>query len=147
MRIKGVRVAASAAGLLLLTGCMMPAAASPTGGPASCIGGIAGELNAEQSGHARTIVQVALGLGLGRQGALVGVITANVETDLRNLPGGDRDSVGLFQQRAPWGSFEERHDPATAANMFFTGGRGGQAGLTDIVGWETMDPGVAMQAV
>jgi hypothetical protein len=38
-------------------------------------------------------------------------------------------------------------DPVKAANMFFTGGQGGQPGLLDIAGWQTMDHGMAMQAV
>jgi hypothetical protein len=124
-----------------------PSACGTTGGPPVSVTAGAPGLNPEQLGNAQAIAGVALGLGLGRPGVLLGVLTANVETDLRNLPGGDRDSVGLFQQRAPWGSFEERHDPVTATTMFFQGGKGGQPGVFSIVGWETVDPGVVMQRV
>ena len=109
--------------------------------------GTASGLTAEQQANAQAIAGVALGLGLGRQGVLIGILTANVEADLRNLDHGDRDSVGLFQQRTPWGPTADRMDPVKSASMFFTGGQGGQPGLLDITGWQTMDPGVAMQAV
>jgi len=66
---------------------------------------------------------------------------------LRNLPYGDRDSVGLFQQRASWGSLEQRMDPHQAASMFYTGGSGGQPGLLDISGWQNMTVTDAAQAV
>ena len=124
-----------------------PSACGTTGGaPVQVTAGAPG-LNPEQLGNAQAIAGVALGLGLGRPGVLLGVLTANVETDLRNLPGGDRDSVGLFQQRQPWGSFEERHNPVIATTMFFQGGKGGQPGVFSISGWEAMDPGVVMQRV
>lgn len=41
-----------------------------------------------------------------------------VESGLRNLSGGDRDSVGFLQQRATWGSMAERMNVATATRKF-----------------------------
>jgi hypothetical protein len=43
------------------------------------------------------------------------------ESSLRNLPGGDRDSIGLFQQRPSqgWGTAAEVHDPVYATNAFY----------------------------
>lgn len=109
--------------------------------------GTAPGLTPEQLANAQVIASVALSLGLGRPGVLVGILTANVESDLRNLTYGDRDSLGLFQQRAPWASAADRTDPVKSATLFYTGGQGGQPGLLDFSGWQTMDPGVAMQAV
>jgi hypothetical protein len=128
---------------------------APTGVTSSVCGGaavvqVAGRptvLSGEQIPNAQAIAGVALSLGLGRPGVLVGILTANIESDLHNLAGGDRDSVGLFQQRNPWGSVADRMDPVKSATMFFTGGQGGQPGLLDFPGWEAMDPGVAMQRV
>ena len=118
------------------------------GGPPVTVTAGAPGLNPEQLANAQVIAGVALGLGLGRPGVLLGVLTANVETDLRNLPGGDRDSVGLFQQRAPWGSFEERHDPVIATTMFFQGGKGGQPGrVVHLRLGNRWTPVVAMQKV
>ena len=45
--------------------------------------------------------------------------TAIVESGVRNLTYGDRDSVGVFQQReAGWGTFEQRTNVAYATNSF-----------------------------
>jgi hypothetical protein len=41
-----------------------------------------------------------------------------VESNLRNLKGGDRDSVGALQQRAGWGTREQRMNPEIAAIAF-----------------------------
>jgi len=78
---------------------------------------------------------------------VVAVATALQESTLRNLYYGDRDSLGLFQQRSGWGSAADRTDPATAATMFYTGGQGGQPGLMDITGWQSMAVTTAAQAV
>ncbi len=86
-------------------------------------------LTAEQTGHARTVVQVAVSLsasrGLGpaqtRQAAVIGLMTALQESTLRNLDYGDRDSLGLFQQRPSqgWGTPEQVQDPVYAAGQFY----------------------------
>jgi cell wall-associated NlpC family hydrolase len=78
---------------------------------------------------------------------VVAVTTALQESTLQNLTWGDRDSVGIFQQRAGWGSFGERTDPATASTMFYTGGKTGQPGLLQISGWNSMSIANAAQAV
>lgn len=88
-------------------------------------------LDAEQRTNAATIIAVGKKLGASTRDQLVALMTALQESSLRNLPGGDRDSVGLFQQRNAWGTFAQRHDPAQAAAMFYTGGHGGQRGLFD----------------
>jgi murein DD-endopeptidase MepM/ murein hydrolase activator NlpD len=112
-------------------------------------------LTAEQTGNAHTIVQVAARLsashGLNadrtRQAAVIGIMTAMQESTIRNLHYGDRDSLGLFQQRAAWASAAERTTPSSAATMFYTGGHGGQRGLFDIAGWRSMPLWAAAQAV
>ena len=114
-----------------------------------------GKLTAEQTGNARIIVQVAARLsasqGLSadrtRQAAVIGIMTAMQESTLRNVHYGDRDSLGLFQQRAAWASAAERTTPSIAATMFYTGGHGGQRGLFDIRGWPSMPLWAAAQAV
>lgn len=59
------------------------------------------------------------------------IMTALVESNFKNVSGGDRDSVGMFQQRAAWGPFSVRHNPKKSAELFFEGGRGGQRGAVD----------------
>jgi murein DD-endopeptidase MepM/ murein hydrolase activator NlpD len=112
-------------------------------------------LDGAQSGNARTIVQVAssvsaahgLNGGGTRRAAIIGIMTAMQESTLRNLNYGDRDSLGLFQQRAAWASAAERTTPSVAATMFYTGGHGGQRGLFAIPGWQGMPLWAAAQAV
>ncbi|MDN5795872.1 MAG: NlpC/P60 family protein [Intrasporangium sp.] len=104
-------------------------------------------LTTEQAANARIIVAVGRELEVPAYGWVIAVATAMQESTLRNLPYGDRDRVGLFQQRAAWGTTAERMDPATAARMFYTGGHGGQPGLMQIPGFEHMPLTDAAQAV
>jgi hypothetical protein len=86
-------------------------------------------LTSEQAANARTIVAVGRDLNVPSYGWVIAVATAMQESSLINTPGGDRDSVGLFQQRASWGSAGDRMDPAIPARMFYTGGQQGQPGV------------------
>jgi len=104
-------------------------------------------LQPDQLVNAQTIVAVGRQHNVPPYGWVVGVATALQESSLHNLPYGDRDSLGLFQQRAGWAPDAERLDPAAAAAMFFTGGRGGQSGLLQIPNWQTMPIEAAAQAV
>ena len=74
------------------------------------------------------------------------------ESWLRNLDWGDRDSLGLFQQRpsSGWGSPEQILDRERATRVFY-GGAGDPNGTTtrgllDIPGWEGMAYADAAQA-
>ena len=51
----------------------------------------------------------------------VALATAMQESGLRNLPGGDRDSAGLFQQRPSqgWGTYAQVTDPVHATTAFY----------------------------
>jgi hypothetical protein len=74
-----------------------------------------------QAADAATIAAVALRDGLPRQALTVAYATAFQESKLENLSYGDRDSVGIFQQRPSegWGKAAQLEDPAFAANAFF----------------------------
>lgn len=101
-----------------------------------------------QRANARTIIDVGRRLNIPERGWVIAIATAKVESGLVNVNYGDRDSLGLFQQRARgWGTAAQRTDPATAATMFYTGGKLGAPGLTDITGWQLMPIGAAAQAV
>jgi hypothetical protein len=71
--------------------------------------------------NANAILTVGTGLGARRKVLVASIMTAIQESTMTNLSGGDLDSVGLFQQRAGWGSYRDRHDPVTAARLFFNG--------------------------
>jgi hypothetical protein len=78
-------------------------------------------LSPAQTGHAATIALVAVDRDLPARAASVGIATAMQESKLRNLRYGDRDSLGLFQQRPSqgWGTREQVLDPVYAANAFY----------------------------
>lgn len=90
---------------------------------------------------------VGQSLGISARGWVIAIATGIQESGLRPLPYGDRDSLGVFQQRGPWGPAEVRMDPAGSARMFFIGGAGGQPGLTSARGWEQAPLTQAAQAV
>nr|WP_255209258.1 LysM peptidoglycan-binding domain-containing protein [Microbacterium oleivorans] len=130
----------------------IPTAAAARKAPA--VAGTTGvALDAEQITNVRTIIQVGRDRGVSRDGIAIALATAMVESWIRNLDGGDRDSLGLFQQRpsAGWGSEAEIRDPRRSAAAFFGGPSDPNGddtrGLLDIDGWEDMDFGDAAQAV
>lgn len=110
-------------------------------------------LSDEMRGNAAVIVQVGRELGVPDYGIIIALATAMQESSLRNLNWGDRDSVGLFQQRpsSGWGTVEQLTTPRHAAMLFYGGpsnpNRGYTRGLLDISDWESMPLTVAAQKV
>lgn len=110
-------------------------------------------MTAEMATHARTIVAVGRSLGVPDYGLIVALAAAAQETNLRNLGHGDRDSLGLFQQRpsAGWGTAKQIMSTEYAARLFFGGptnpNRGKTRGLLDIAGWQSKSVTDAAQAV
>ncbi|RLK12661.1 peptidase M23-like protein [Micromonospora sp. M71_S20] len=101
-----------------------------------------GRWNAEQVGSAAQIVAVGRQRGVPARGWIIAVATAMVESSLRNLRGGDRDSLGLFQQRPSqgWGTPAQILDPVYASGKFYDK-------LLRIDGWERLPLTVAAQRV
>ncbi|WP_235426552.1 LysM peptidoglycan-binding domain-containing protein [Curtobacterium sp. MR_MD2014] len=135
---------------------VLPAATSkptttPTGGAVTtAVGSVNGvELTGEQRRNAATIVSVGRTLGVPDRGIVIALAAALQESSLRNLSHGDRDSVGLFQQRPSqgWGTAAALQDPATAAELFFVGNPGKTRGLLGVRGWSSMALTDAAQAV
>ncbi|MGY1835338.1 hypothetical protein ACI79P_09525 [Blastococcus sp. SYSU DS0510] len=89
-------------------------------------------LSAEQMQNAATIAQVGRDRGLPDRAVVIALATAMQESTLRNLDYGDRDSLGLFQQRPSqgWGTPEQVQDPVYAAGQFYDR-------LVTVPGWET----------
>ncbi|WP_338538781.1 M23 family metallopeptidase [Janibacter terrae] len=107
-------------------------------------------LSQEQADNAAKIIAVAKRLKVSTRGQAVAIATALQESSLRNLDHGDRDSLGLFQQRPSqgWGSASEIQDVVLSTEAFF--GRGTHTdnpGLLDLQGWQRMPITVAAQAV
>jgi N-acetylmuramoyl-L-alanine amidase len=130
---------------------IIPGVATPPSTPGT-VPAVAG-LTEEMATHARTIIQVGRELAVPDYGIVIALATAMQESSLRNLNWGDRDSVGLFQQRpsSGWGSIEQLTTPSHAARLFYGGpsnpNRGYTRGLLDIRGWESMSLTQAAQAV
>jgi hypothetical protein len=79
------------------------------------------DLDPEQAGYAAVISAVAVQRELPARAASIATATAMQESKLRNLSYGDRDSVGLFQQRPSqgWGTRRQLLDPVYATNAFY----------------------------
>ncbi|AZS36554.1 N-acetylmuramoyl-L-alanine amidase sle1 [Microbacterium lemovicicum] len=111
------------------------------------------DLDEEQAANARTIIGIGRQLGVSDRGIAIALGTAMQESWLRNLDWGDRDSLGLFQQRPStgWGTAAEVTDPGYATRVFFGGASDPNGydtrGLLDIAGWESMSFADAAQAV
>ncbi|UWF78693.1 LysM peptidoglycan-binding domain-containing protein [Microbacterium sp. EF45047] len=110
-------------------------------------------LDAEQAANASLIIRIGRELGVPDRGIAIALATAMVESSLRNLDYGDRDSLGLFQQRPSqgWGTPEQILDADRSTRVFY-GGSGdpnGHAsrGLRDLSGWHEMGFSEAAQAV
>ncbi len=110
-------------------------------------------LNDTRRKNAQVIVDVGRDLGVSDYGIVIALATAMQESSLRNIDWGDRDSVGLFQQRpsSGWGSPEQLLDPGYAARAFY-GGAGNPnpgriRGLLDYSGWQSQSLTVAAQRV
>lgn len=127
---------------------VVPGAIAPVLASASVTG-----LDAEMAANAAVIVQVGRELGVSDYGIVIALATAMQESSLRNLSWGDRDSVGLFQQRPStgWGTVEQLTTPWYAARLFYGGpsnpNAGSTRGLLDIPGWESLPLTVAAQSV
>lgn len=124
---------------------VIPAGGTSGGGT----GGGVTNLTAEQEANARIIIQVGREQGVPDYGIIIALATAMQESSLRNLDYGDRDSLGLFQQRPStgWGTPAEILNPRHAAFLFYQGRSGYTRGLLDISGWQSMPLTVAAQKV
>jgi len=99
-------------------------------------------LSTEQAANAATISAIGTARKLPTQAVTIALATALQESKLNNIEYGDRDSVGLFQQRPSqgWGSHGQIMDPRYAAAKFFDA-------LVKVRGWQAMQIAAAAQAV
>lgn len=99
-------------------------------------------LSPEQAENAGLISAIAVARGLPARAASIALATAYQESDLVNVDYGDRDSLGLFQQRPSqgWGSPAQVMDPGYATNRFYDG-------LVEVAGYRDLEVTEAAQAV
>jgi hypothetical protein len=95
-----------------------------------------------QAQNAAIIAAVALRKGMPDHAVTIALAASLQETQLRNLPYGDLDSVGLFQQRPSqgWGTNAQIMDPNYAASAFYDH-------LALVTGWQTLPVTEAAQLV
>ncbi|WP_443031821.1 heavy metal transporter [Streptomyces sp. CA-210063] len=79
------------------------------------------EFTPEQAANAATISAVGTSRELPERAVTIALATALQESGLRNIAHGDRDSLGLFQQRPSqgWGTEQQIQDPVYAAGEFY----------------------------
>ncbi|MFE4514059.1 C40 family peptidase [Kitasatospora sp. NPDC056783] len=113
---------------------------SGAAGPTAPVAGL--ELPTVQIPMAQAIVATGIALQVPPRGQVVALATAMQESRLRNLSSGDRDSLGLFQQRPSmgWGTPAQLQDPVYASTAFYKE-------LLKVPGWQDLPVTVAAQKV
>ncbi len=113
-----------------------------TVGPADGGEGRTYELSPDQAANAATISAVGTTRGLPERAVTIALATALQESALRNLDHGDRDSLGLFQQRPSqgWGTPAQVMDPVYASGKFYEH-------LAEVPGYSRLPLTVAAQRV
>jgi hypothetical protein len=117
-------VAVAALALVAGVGVMIYRGVGPLLDPERCrveVGGTVVELSTEQAENAATIAAIGVRRGLPARAVSIALATAYQESKIVNLDHGDRDSVGIFQQRPSqgWGTAEQIQDPYYSANKFY----------------------------
>lgn len=137
----GVLLVVAAVGVAILT---REGPLSRLGEPTctATVRGHAVTLDLEQADNAVLIAAISVQRGLPARAASIALATAYQESDLYNLEHGDRDSLGLFQQRPSqgWGTPAQVRDPHYATNAFYDA-------LVEVDGYESMEITDAAQEV
>jgi hypothetical protein len=96
----------------------------------------------EQMQNASTIAAVGVKLGVPSYGIEIAEATARQESKFYNVTGGDRDSLGLFQQRPSegWGTAAEIMDTTYSSTQFYDA-------LLKVSNWQNLALTVAAQDV
>ncbi|MEU2676674.1 hypothetical protein ABZ638_07240 [Streptomyces sp. NPDC007107] len=148
-RSRLLRVAAALAVLVALAGYLAVQYLSGNKGSPRCTVGPADggegrtyELSPDQAANAATISAVGTTRGLPERAVTIALATALQESALRNLDHGDRDSLGLFQQRPSqgWGTPAQVMDPVYASGKFYEH-------LAEVPGYSRLPLTVAAQQV
>lgn len=106
------------------------------------VGDTSVEVDVEQAKWASLMAAKAHARDLSPRATTIAIATAYQESKIRNIDYGDRDSIGLFQQRPSqgWGTVEQIMDPHYSIGAFYDG-------LVKVEGFETMAITEAAQAV
>src|SRR5918997_2490647 len=132
-------------GVVATVGVLVDRGVGPLDDPSGCTAVVDGhrvDLTLEQAENASLITAISVQRGLPARAASIALATAYQESKLVNIEHGDRDSLGLFQQRPSqgWGTTEQILDPVFATNAFYDA-------LQKVDGYRELDVTVAAQAV
>ena len=135
-------VGAVAATLVVVDRGVRPILDLDAGGCTAEVDGHEVAIDLEQAENASLIAALALRRGMPARAASIALATAFQESKLYNIDYGDRDSVGLFQQRPSqgWGTAAQLTDPEFATNAFYDA-------LAKVEGYREMEITVAAQRV
>jgi len=127
------------------TGIAMWKGAGPLPDPEGCTAKVSGrrvDLSTEQAENASLIAAVGVRRGLPARAVSIALATAYQESKISNIAGGDRDSLGLFQQRPSqgWGTRKQIMDRYYSINAFYDA-------LEQVDGYQDMRITEAAQAV
>jgi hypothetical protein len=144
-RTAAALVGVAALGIVGATGYAVLNHVGPLVEPEECtatVGGRTVELGTEQAENAALIAGISVRRGMPARAASIALATAYQESKLYNLESGDRDSLGLFQQRPSqgWGSRQQILNPYRATTAFYDA-------LQRVDGYETMRVTEAAQEV
>jgi len=141
-RLLGLSSAALVASGVVASGCSTRITLPPAQRCIATIDESSVVITLEQAHYAAIIAGVSVQLGLAPRAASIALATAYQESGIRNLDYGDRDSIGLFQQRPSqgWGTKQQIMDPYYATRKFY-------AALVKIKNWDSGDINDVAQAV
>ena len=99
-------------------------------------------LTMEQAENVALMAAISVQRGMPARAATIAIATSTQESKLYNVEHGDRDSLGLFQQRPSqgWGTAEEILNPYYSINTFYDA-------LAKVDGYESMKITEAAQLV
>ncbi len=138
-------VAVVVIGAVVVVGVMIWRGSGPLPDREQCrvsVGGHVVGLDPDQGELASLIAGVGVRRGMPARAVSIALATAYQESKIRNIAHGDRDSVGIFQQRPSqgWGTVKQIRDPHYATNKFFDA-------LEKVKGYERMRITEAAQKV
>ena len=106
------------------------------------VGEVRAEIDLEQARWTSLMAAISQRRGLPPRATTIAIATAFQESKIHNIDFGDRDSIGLFQQRTSqgWGTVEQISDPYYSIGKFYDA-------LAKVKGYESMKITEAAQKV